>query len=245
MNSDDAVSVSYVFQPMLSPSGSIVAVECLSRMTNKKTSLYISPFEFFKTATFEMKKNIFHEQIELIKCNANWFIDNNVIVTINIDQSILMYLLNVGKMFTRCPYDFIHFEICETANFLQGKFPVINVDKTELTFWLDDFGAGYANYSSIMNHHFKYIKIDKVMFWSLFNKLNGKKLLATMLSFFQDNGYKVIVEGVENHEHKAFLDSTPYFALQGYLWPECTIATLTRSGVRHSLDLTHVMWTQP
>ena len=234
MNSDNAVCISYVFQSMLSPSGRIVAVECLSRIINKSTLSSIDPFEFFKTASFEIKKTIFHEQIDLIMYNANWFIKNNVIVTINVDESILMYILNSVKLSSQA-YEFIHFEICETAEFLQGKLPIINMDKKEPTFWLDDFGAGYANYISIVNHRFQYIKIDKIVFWNLFNKLNGKNLLATLLNFFHDNGYKVIIEGVEHHTHKAFLDSTPYYALQGHLWPEYSIATLT--GLPESIEL--------
>lgn len=95
-----------------------------------------------------------------------------------------------------------------------------------LSFWLDDFGAGYANYSSLFNHRFTYIKFDRIMFWRLFKKTKGKRLLTAMLSFFQDNNYKVIVEGVESHVYKTFLDSTPYFALQGHLWPECDIDAL-------------------
>ncbi len=226
MNSCDDVSVNYVFQPMVNSFGKIVAVECLSRITLRNTSVSINPLAFFKSATFEMKKDFFHEQIDLIKYNASWFLDNNIIATINIDQSILTYLLKEGMEIITHPYKFIHFEITENVTFLYESAHSLNSANNEFIFWLDDFGAGYANYSSIFNHHFKYIKIDKAMFWSLFKKPNGKKLLTTMLCFFKKNGFNVIVEGVENISYKNFIDSVPYFALQGYLWPECGIDTL-------------------
>lgn len=39
MNSGEDVSVNYVFQPMVNPLGRIVAVECLSRIMDKKHHL--------------------------------------------------------------------------------------------------------------------------------------------------------------------------------------------------------------
>lgn len=61
-----------------------------------------------------------------------------------------------------------------------------------LSFWLDDFGAGYANYSSLFNHRFTYIKFDKIMFWRMFKKTNGKRLLTAMLSFFRIINIKLL-----------------------------------------------------
>ncbi len=108
MNSGEDVSVNYVFQPMVNPLGRIVAVECLSRIMDKKISSDMDSFDFFNTATFEVKK-VLHEQIDLIKCNAKWFAYNKVIATINIGQPILIYLLNSGMQLALRPYQFIHY----------------------------------------------------------------------------------------------------------------------------------------
>lgn len=69
----------------------------------------MDPFDFFNTATFEVKKKVLHELIDLIKYNAKWFAYNKVIATINIDQPILIYLLNSGMQLALWPYQFIHF----------------------------------------------------------------------------------------------------------------------------------------
>ncbi len=79
------ISVRYVFQKMFSPEGTLVAVECLSRFDR----MSISPENFFRYANTGLRESIFMEQLALIEKHKQWFKQNRISATINVDDHIL------------------------------------------------------------------------------------------------------------------------------------------------------------
>ncbi|MBW6487549.1 EAL domain-containing protein [Sulfurimonas sp.] len=62
---------------------------------------------------------------------------------------------------------------------------------------LDDFGSGYANFSSLSKINFDYIKIDGSIICNLFHKSNIA-IVKFITEYSKDNKIKTIAEYVEN-----------------------------------------------
>ncbi|BBI92796.1 EAL domain-containing protein [Serratia symbiotica] len=218
--------INYVFQPMFAKSGQLLAVECLSRFTFNSEHAHFSPEQFFRYADSETRVEILLDQVNLIEKYKYWFHKNQVIATLNVDDDSLRELANsrfaekINAM--RC----IHFEISENATRLTEQYIHSVPTLDHYSFWLDDFGAGYAGFSALYNSPFRFVKLDRFLLWELMKKSGGESLMHALLHFFYLNHYKVIIEGIETLEHKKWLDEMPYYALQGKLWKESRITDL-------------------
>ncbi|HFK7185125.1 TPA: EAL domain-containing protein [Serratia odorifera] len=216
----------FVFQPMFGRTGQLLAVECLSRFTFDSEYAHFSPEQFFQHADSAMRVGILLEQVELIEKYQSWFDKNQVIVTLNVDDATLHSLASSQLAERIRAVHCIHFEISESATRLvkdrvHGD-PLLN----GYSFWLDDFGSGYAGFSALYNSQFRFVKLDRFLLWNFMKKPGGEGLMRALLRFFYLNHYKVIIEGVETTDHKKWLDEIPYYALQGKLWKESNIKDL-------------------
>lgn len=216
----------FVFQPMFDREGKLIAVECLSRLDPLKHGHSANVEQFFSHAPLTLRTDILLEQIALVAQYQSWFRDNNVMVTLNIDEQTLMALDD--ELISECvnATGCLHFEINEFSRTLTCHNPTSLALSEKYSLWLDDFGSGYAGFSALSVQPFRYIKTDKCLLWSLFEKNNGQELMSSLLSYFNANHYLVIVEGVETLEHRRWLDDMSWFALQGMLWQECSIKML-------------------
>jgi diguanylate cyclase (GGDEF)-like protein len=80
--------------------------------------------------------------------------------------------------------------------------------------WIDDFGAGYANFVYLQRLSCSVIKIDR-SFLTRYEK--RRELLGGMISLAQACGLRVVVEGVECNEHRDLLRELRCDLLQGFL----------------------------
>lgn len=213
---------------MYSPQGVIVAVECLSRFDHGS----LSPEYIFRHSGVNLRERILMEQLALIEKHHTWFIKNNVIATINIDDDTLnlLYQPTVKEKIEKL--GFIHFEVNEHSRALLDNTSLDGNNKSNSsTFWLDDFGSGYADMNAIRNYHFDYVKIDKDFFWYLLRKDYGRQLMDALVTFLTKNHHNVIIEGVECIAHKDWLSDMNWFAVQGHYWEEVSIEQLTQKDV--------------
>ncbi|MEO3989820.1 EAL domain-containing protein [Pseudocitrobacter cyperus] len=219
----------YVFQPMFDRNGKMIAAECLTRFAQGSPEMPLSVEQFFSEAPAELRARILQEQIELVKRYQEWFQQNNVMVTLNVDESTL-HMLN-DDFIIDCVKTIgcLHFEVSEFSSTLVKRSPAIDALADKYSFWLDDFGAGYAGFGALAMQSFRFIKMDKNLLWDLREKKNGQQLMASLLHFFSANHYQVIVEGIETPEHVHWLNDMPWFALQGLLWQEQSIEALIAS----------------
>jgi diguanylate cyclase (GGDEF)-like protein len=81
--------------------------------------------------------------------------------------------------------------------------------------WLDDFGAGYANFQYFQHLLCDVVKIDR-SFLARYEK--RRELLGGMISLARACGFRVAVEGVESTEHRDLLSDLGCDLLQGYLF---------------------------
>jgi diguanylate cyclase (GGDEF)-like protein len=81
--------------------------------------------------------------------------------------------------------------------------------------WLDDFGAGYANFHYLQHLLCDVIKIDR-SFLAKYEK--RRELLGGMISLARACGLRVAVEGIESVEHHELIKELGCDLLQGFLF---------------------------
>lgn len=176
--------INYVFQPMFAKSGQLLAVECLSRFTFNSGYAHFSPEQFFRSADSATRIEILLEQVSLIEKYNHWFRENQVIATLNVDDHSLRSLANSHFAerisATRC----IHFEISENSTRLVKDRVHGDPSLKSYSFWLDDFGSGYAGFSALYNSQFRFVKLDRFLLWDFMKKSGGEGLMRALLRFF-------------------------------------------------------------
>ncbi|HDT5901245.1 TPA: EAL domain-containing protein [Raoultella ornithinolytica] len=221
------ISIRYVFQKMFSSEGTLVAVECLSRFDH----ISVSPEDFFRYASAELRESIFMEQLALIDKHKQWFNIHGISATINVDDHILNVLLRPEVKALVEHIGCVHFEVTEASNKLLNNALATWGKAHSTTLWLDDFGSGNANINAFRGYHFNYVKIDKDFFWHLMKKESGRPLMDALVTFFSRNHHNVIIEGVESEAHKEWLQGMEWFAIQGHYWKEVSIEKLVKEEI--------------
>lgn len=85
-----------------------------------------------------------------------------------------------------------------------------------INFHLDDFGTGYSNLAYLVNLPFDCIKLDKSLLWNVSENRRAHRLIESIIKTVSGMGFHVIVEGVENKEQLAYLQSIECDMVQGY-----------------------------
>jgi EAL domain-containing protein (putative c-di-GMP-specific phosphodiesterase class I) len=82
---------------------------------------------------------------------------------------------------------------------------------------IDDFGTSYSGLSYLRQLPATTLKIDQSFVKSLATSEHDQKLVGTIIYMAHDLGYRVVAEGVENHEVYDMLASWHCDEAQGYL----------------------------
>ncbi len=85
-------------------------------------------------------------------------------------------------------------------------------------FAVDDAGSGYAGLGSIANLAPDYIKLDISLISGIDTNFMKQNLVETMVTFANDQGIKVIAEGVEQQEEYETVKSLGVHLTQGFLF---------------------------
>jgi diguanylate cyclase (GGDEF)-like protein len=116
--------------------------------------------------------------------------------------------------------DDLYVELTETA-LLQGREQVLEnlyaLRARGIQIALDDFGTGYSSLSYLQTLPIDILKIDRSFILNLQEKNNGV-ILSAIITMAHSLGMKVVAEGVEDHDHLAFLLAEGCDLLQGYLF---------------------------
>ncbi|HBV77786.1 MAG TPA: hypothetical protein DEB62_15645 [Vibrio sp.] len=135
--------------------------------------LSLSDFECLNLImdTFGFLKN--HSNIN-VSINVNHIMLNNPIIVEYLYEEALKLRTESVVLSLELNEFCLSFLSCDELKKLSERFSNIDV-----AFWLDDFGCGSANLSSVITSNFKVIKIDKVIFWGFY--LKYKSLLIELI----------------------------------------------------------------
>ncbi|WP_186369431.1 EAL domain-containing protein [Yersinia bercovieri] len=218
------VNCSYVCEPIYKQDGSLLAVELLSRFSAKSVDLPIDIEQFIRDMSVDGKRELFQDQLRAVKTYSNWFIANNVLLSINIDFDLASVIVSddsTGQMLDDMP--FLRLEIMETFSNLSDGMnnPLLRELAERYPLWLDDLGSGGSTLNAVTANIFEYVKIDKYFFWQ-----HNKHTFPILINNIKKYCLGVIVVGVENQDESEQLKGTNIDAMQGYLFNSMTLAEL-------------------
>ncbi|HFO2531123.1 TPA: EAL domain-containing protein [Yersinia enterocolitica] len=218
------VNCSYVCEPIHKQDGSLLAVELLSRFSAKSVDLSMDVEQFIRELGVEGKTKLFHDQLRAVKTYSEWFIANNVLLSINIDFDLASVIVSddsTRRMMDEMP--FLRLEIMETFSNLSDGMnnPLLRELAGRYPLWLDDLGSGGATLNAVTANIFEYVKIDKHFFWQ-----HNKHTFPILINNIKKYCLGVIVVGVENQDELAQLKGSNIDAMQGYLFHPLTLDEL-------------------
>ncbi|MEE4410139.1 MULTISPECIES: EAL domain-containing protein [unclassified Serratia (in: enterobacteria)] len=220
---------SYVFQPVYSMEGRLLAVEILCRFNSLDGDLAMPADIGINLLTASQRIELFHEQLRLAERHAGWFIEHDVLLTLNIEETLVDVILTDDFLCQRLrQWPFIAFEISEGfPNLSAGKNNAKVSRLSEIfTLWLDDFGSGQATLTALYDGLFDYVKIDKRFYWQLFAHQGYDVVIDSLLKNINLLCKGVIVCGIEKKEYFNKLRHAGVFGLQGFLWSSVGVDNL-------------------
>ncbi|MEB6338102.1 EAL domain-containing protein [Serratia rhizosphaerae] len=214
--------IRHVFQPVYTLGGRLLAVEIQSRFNSRDGALAMPAEIGVNLLPSAQRTALFYEQLAVIEACADWFIMHQVLLSINIDDTLAGLLLQDNELRQRLRRQpFIVIEISES-------FPQLSAGKNNetirrlsefFTLWLDDFGSGQATLAPLYDGLFSYVKVDKRFYWQLFSHPGSDTVMDSLLRNINLLCKGIIVGGIENKAYFNHLDRAGVLGLQGFLWP--------------------------
>lgn len=113
----------------------------------------------------------------------------------------------------------IRLELTESAIFEDFNMVLRNMEKLNksgIKFYLDDFGTGYSNLERIIGCPFYTIKFDKSLLYKSLDNSAVSDIVSHLTSVFKEQGFILLIEGVENDEQADYSIDKGFDYIQGY-----------------------------
>ena len=217
------------FQPIVNAtSGQITGAEALLRWAHPTKGL-VSPQEFIPLAEetgliVPIGEWVFRKAMSQIQIWANEH-PQPLLLSINVSgvqlrQRSFFDLVTTEMATGGHGQNTVQMEITETV--LLDSSPVVMEQlkafcNMGIRMALDDFGTGYASLSYLKTFAFDVLKIDKSFIDDCPDADTSSRLVDGTIRLAHSLGIKVVAEGVETQEQRAFLQSVGCDGLQGYL----------------------------
>ncbi|GAA0856396.1 hypothetical protein GCM10009114_18160 [Aliiglaciecola litoralis] len=210
------------YQPIVSTrSKRIFAYECLARIV-EPDNVVISPNEFIPAAKYcGLYHSISHSMFEQ---SARACVQNDINITLNLSaldvednqsNQFLSAWLDTNK-------DILHritFEINETdkiEEYDQMKAFIDKVSKLGCRVALDDFGAGYSNFTHLLSLNIDYIKIDGSLIKNINTDPNSQLITKAIVECAKALEIKTVAEYVHCEAVYEFVKKLGIDYCQGY-----------------------------
>ncbi|WP_263458493.1 EAL domain-containing protein [Brenneria tiliae] len=211
-------------EPIYSCRNRLFAMELLTRFNDQ--GLYSE--KYIQQMSSSEKQALLVDQLESITTKQCYFIDNDILLSVNVDFAMAMFLSRdsyIRNLLDNLP--FIRLEISENfPNLSDGlRNPLLAKLYERYLLWLDDFGSGNANIYALSQSTFSYVKVDKHFYWEMIR--NGKEYtLPVLISNIKKYCQGVIIEGVQNNAEYFLLKNCDIDGMQGHIYPSYRLDNL-------------------
>ncbi len=217
------------YQPKLSSTSNLIGYEALIRWQHPEKGL-IPPNDFIPVAEetgliLEIGQWVLETACHQLKLWSNNSKTQELTIAINVSerqlkqvnfveqtlQSIDQFDINLAQL---------EFEITESQlmeNITDSVQKMKALQESGITFSLDDFGTGYSSLVYLKTLPITTLKIDQSFVRDMLDNSESSAIVQTIISLAQTLGLKLVAEGVETEEQKAFLIEAGCHYLQGYL----------------------------
>lgn len=145
-----------------------------------------------------------------VNCSTSEFSDRNL-------HKELLEIIHMNDI----PTSKIRLELTESAMAKDFEAVLYNMNQLKaagIDFYLDDFGTGYSNMERIVSCPFKTIKFDKCLLYKAIEDENVNVLVKSMVEVFRNLGLVLLIEGVEDTEHRDYSIEQGFDYIQGYYY---------------------------
>lgn len=216
------------YQPIYSvKERKVSSAEALIRLKNTEHG-FVSPEEFIPIAEqngmiMKIGEFAFRTVCEFIReyqpeQYGIEFIEVNLSVVQCMQEKLHRQLLDIMEEYGVSP-EKINLEITETSEATRMdafRANIFALTEEGVSFSLDDYGTGYSNIGFLYKFPFKIVKIDKSLLWGAFENEKAMITLESSIELAKNLNLQVVVEGVENEEHRKKLEELGCEYLQGY-----------------------------
>ncbi|HDY2721372.1 TPA: EAL domain-containing protein, partial [Escherichia coli] len=206
----------------------LIAMEVLSRF-KFNNGMQAPAIKILKMLSQDVKNKLLNKQLEWITANKKFFIENNIICSVNVDDGLCTFIYEderIQKIIKE--NNFLAFEISESH-------PNLDMDDRVIDFlfslsgyiWLDDFGSSNATMSAVIKRPYHAIKIDKCFLQHNIENHTISETIKRIKEFVPH----VIAEGIENdvyHKMSVELDlwgGQGYYFLNTNMSPHCEMVS--------------------
>lgn len=219
---DTAFNSSYLCQPIYSNKGKLLAVELICRFASADSKLIMPTELVLNLLNTQQLSRFLSEQAAFARTHARWFETNQVILNISIEEKLANIIIDdvaLRDEFKALP--FIHFSLNESFPQLSdGKRNLkLAMLKSHFTLWLDGMGSGNANMAPVFDHIFSWVKLDRTLFWELYEGENFTIILPSLLRNLNRFCRNVVIDGLDSTEYFEALNKTEMQGMKGLLWP--------------------------
>lgn len=218
------------YQPQISlQDGQIVGVEALIRWQHPRLGL-LSPVRFIRLAEETGLINPIGEWVLRAACiQAKTWQEQGlpaILMAVNLSGRQIVRDDLVGKVRrildeTGLDPRYLELEITEDSMMDQRHKATANLDALKalgVTLTIDDFGTGYSSMSYLKRFSVDKLKIDKSFVRDITNDPNDQAIIRAIIAMCHTLQLKVVAEGVETSEQRAFLVDYRCNQIQGYLF---------------------------
>lgn len=211
----------YHLQPIVdAKTGAVFGYEALMRTTGNK---YLNPFQMLEIAkkqkrTYDIEKKTFFNVMKILSDNIEMFKDKKLFI-----NSIPDHMLNDSDFTELYGFygelmDKVVIEITEQADLSDTFLEKLNRrrEKTGFKIAFDDYGTGYSNTANLIRYNPEYIKIDRSLITDIDRDTKKQQLVAAVTGFAEENGIKILAEGIETSSELSTVINLGVDLIQGY-----------------------------
>lgn len=134
----------------------------------------------------------------------------------HMEEKLLAYLDKYG-----IPHQMIRIEITErivAENPERTKAILDSLIESGIRFYLDDFGVGYSNFSTVLSMPFDTIKVDKTLTDKLACTGQDRMIVDSVIQMLANTDYDIVAEGAETAEVVEALKQLGVNRIQGFYY---------------------------
>jgi len=219
---DTAFNSSYLCQPVYTIEGKLLAVELICRFSSADSKLVMPTELVLNLLTQQQLLHFLNEQQIWAAEHAQWFSDNQVTLNIGVEEKQVALLLedeNLRNAFKT--HAFIHLNLSESFPRLsEGRNNEQLVAlKQHFSLWLENFGSGSITMAPIFDHLFRWVKLDKNLFWQLYEGEHFTIVMPSLIRNVNRFCRNIVVDGLDSQDYFNALRKADVQGVKGLLWP--------------------------
>jgi len=167
--------------------------------------------------SLKLSQRVLEYNIKMLQTHTHFIVSVNLNAEELLEESIYKLLLKNAPLASR-----LHIELLESKEIDYDKVETVILELKELGYHIciDDFGAGYANITHILNFPIDYLKFDGSIVRQIQKDKKTYNLMKSITDFCIHNDIKVIAEYVENEKVVDMLREMGVYGGQGFYFSQ-------------------------